>query len=168
VRSDGAGGLVLGGWFVGFIDMDGALSSNGGEDLLMARLDDDGEVVSARSFGTPGDDRLYRFAAAPTRTVFVTQVGAGPLDFGDGPTTMKEGYRVVLAFDAADQLVYSKIHSSFPAAPASLVINAVELAADGSVFFAGSKEPSAFLNFGGGSLDGTLFVARLDPDGGHV
>lgn len=168
VRFDGAGGLVLGGWFVGSIDMDGVLTSNGGEDLLMARLDGDGEVVSARSFGTPGDDRLYRFAAAPTRTVFVTHVGAGALDFGDGPTTMKEGYRVVVAFDAADQLVYSKIHTSFPAAPTSFYFGAVELAADGSAFFAGSKEPSAFLNFGAGPLDGTIFAARLDPSGGHV
>lgn len=58
------------------------LTSNGGLDIFVAKLDTNGDGVWAVHFGTAGDERDVRVAADPAGDVYVTGTFAGQIAFG--------------------------------------------------------------------------------------
>jgi hypothetical protein len=85
----GAGGIALVGDFEGFVDLGGkAITSKGGFDAFIARVDGAGVVSWIRSIGdgdpmaTPDDQYATDVAAMDDGTLFVTGYIAGTVDFG--------------------------------------------------------------------------------------
>lgn len=85
--------IVAVGYAKGQVDLGkGApLPNAGGEDLLVAALDGNGNLAWARTFGGGADDRAYCVAVHPSGDVFVGgSIKSATVDFGTGPLT-KQG-----------------------------------------------------------------------------
>ncbi|MFO0678338.1 MAG: hypothetical protein U0169_17505 [Polyangiaceae bacterium] len=84
VAADGTNGVYVGGEFTGTIAFDGTtLTSRGGTDVFLLKLDAAGAVVFARGFGSTGDDTL---GAVTVGSGGVAIAGSfdGAIDFGAG------------------------------------------------------------------------------------
>jgi hypothetical protein len=142
VATSDTGEVVVGGSFEGTLTLDGTtLSSAGGSDVFVARLDAAGNVQRAVALGGSGDETLSSLVVDHAGRAIVSGAGLGTvaLDADDAPA-WRVDYFGALATDAADDV---------------LVTGAL----------AGS------LDFGGGELTSAggddVFVVKLDQAGDH-
>lgn len=84
---DGAGNLVIGGYYDGDIAFGGDLLFAAGEDdIFVAKFLPTGEHVWSHRFGDAADDRLYDLSVNSRGDVACTgSLGGGVVDFGGGP-----------------------------------------------------------------------------------
>lgn len=93
VALDAAGNVYLAGWFQGTADFDPGpgtlnLTSAGGFDAFVLRLDPAGNLAWAKSVGGAGQDYAYSVAVDAAGNVYATGEFEGTGDFDPGPATL--------------------------------------------------------------------------------
>jgi hypothetical protein len=173
---DGAGDVVLVGTFSGSIDFGGGpLTSAGGVELFVARLDGDGNHLWSRriggDFSALGDPR-DAVAVDGSGDVVLTGLFGGAADFGGGPLAADADADIFVAkLDRNGNHVWSRrIASRTPVS--SFFTARVGLALDGAGDILMTGAFAGSLDFGGGPLvsagGADVFLTELDPNGGHV
>ncbi len=98
VATDAAGNILLTGSYPATIDFGGGkLTSAGGIDAFVAKLDPDGKYLWGRSYGKGNDQQGIAIAADPAGYVYVTGSFAGTIDFGNAPLATTGGLDVFVA-----------------------------------------------------------------------
>lgn len=160
---DGAGGVVLFGSFSGTINLGGSdLTAEASFDLFLARLDAAGDHVWSRSFGDDENQNAHAFAVDADGSTLITGAFEGTLDLG-GPVLTSDGLDGFIArLDASGDHVWSKAFNG--------VGIGVDVDDEGNLYlvgrFTGSVELGGPPIRDNGGAD--LFVAKLDPAGGHL
>jgi len=92
VAVDSRGNVLVGGSFTGTLDFGGGpLTSAGGEDIFVAKLDAAGNHVFSRRFGdADATQRAEAIAVDPGDNVLVSGVFEGTVDFGAGPLSLEQ------------------------------------------------------------------------------
>lgn len=100
-------------WVAGRLSAEGALEDvelapAGGDDVLVARLDDCGDVVWARTYGGTGDERALDVVADADGNAYVLGTFEGTSDFGAGPVvgrgSLKDAF--VMKVDPAGEIAW--------------------------------------------------------------
>lgn len=165
VALDPLGGVIVVGSFFGTIDLGaGSLTSEGGNDIYVLKLDANGEQLWAKSFGDASTQKPLAVTTDATGNAIVTGYFGGAVSFG-GPTLLAQSetdaFVVKLAGDG------SHIWSKALAGIGNQDAWAITADADGSVVLAGSFADS--LEVDGATLDGlgprNAFVLKLGADG---
>ncbi len=89
---DATGNVIIGGRFAGVVDFDPSpavynLTSNGGDDAFVAKLDQDGDFIWAKNFGGIGADWVSRIALDASGNIFFTGAYTGVANFDPGVGT---------------------------------------------------------------------------------
>ncbi len=163
VATDAAGNVVLGGYFFGAVDLGGGLlTSAGGADVFVAKLDPAGNHVSSKRFGDTSNQLGQSVAVDTAGHVVITGGFDGTVDFGGGALTSAGDQDVFVAkFDPAANLVWSQRFGGGNSQ------HGLSLATDAAanVVMAGYFYGS--VDFGGGALTSQggydVFVAKLGP-----
>ena len=92
VAVDNAGNTYTSGWFAGTVDFDPGpgtfnLTSVGGEDIFVSKLDSDGNLVWARSVGSSGNDNARGITVDASGNVYTTGNFWYTADFDPGTGT---------------------------------------------------------------------------------
>jgi len=162
VECDGPGNVIVTGYIKGTVNFGGGdLTSAGGWDVVIAKLDSGGNHLWSKRFGDAGNDQFAVAVTTDARNdVFVTGSFWGSLDLGGGPLTSAGGVDIfVVQFDAAGNHISS---DSFGDADHQ---EGTDVAAHGMgrVIVVGDLRGSA--DFGGGPLtsagDKDIFVTEL-------
>ena len=172
VQTDRAGNILFTGFFVGSIDFGGgALTSAGGFDVFVAKLDPQGNHLWSHGFGGDQIETVAALAVGASDHVFVTGTFNGTVDFGAGPMEAHPGLLgdiFVIELDASGKLVQARaIAGDGQRIPYGLTLDA-----GGSPIVTGQF--TGMLDAGGGPLETTslgdydAFVFKLDPAGNHV
>jgi hypothetical protein len=144
----------------------GPVTSAGGFDVGLAKLDATGKHVWSKHFGDAGEQSGNAIAVDAAGNVLVTGMFLGTVDFGGGPfTDMNGGDVFVLKLSAAGDHVLSK---QFGGAGTQF---GYDIAPDGdNIVLLGTFFDD--FDLGGGALvnegDEDIFVAKLDSTGNHV
>jgi hypothetical protein len=165
--------ILLGGQFEGTITFGGgSLTSAGGSDIFVVKLDPTGKYAWNKSFGSAsGDSYINTLAAASDGGAVIAGSFTDTIDFGGGPLTGAGADDVFVArIDGFGDPVWSKSYGS----AGNQSGTAVHVDAAGSVILAGQFVGS--IDFGGGALTAAegdvtrpdIFVAKLDAAGSHT
>jgi hypothetical protein len=164
VAADPHGNVLVVGTFTGTLEIGGTLTSAGGADVFVAKLDPAGHVLWSKSFGSGADDYSVGFGTDASGAILLAgQLGA-PADFGGGGLpAMGLGSLFVVKLDADGHHVWSR---GFPGQQYSVQsVSDVAVDPQGDLVLRGllGTEP---LDFGDGPLfppvvADTLFLAKL-------
>lgn len=124
----------------------GANLSDGGDDLVLSKLDSEGKLVWQRSLGASGSAKGAAVSIGSNGEVVVAGTVTG--SFG---TAASDGDMLVARFDANGDEKFATLVRTVGADSAS----AVAIAADGSIFVGGKAATG----------NGDAFIARLDATG---
>jgi hypothetical protein len=165
VAVDVAGSSYVGGSFAGTTSFGAApLTSAGGRDAFLVKLDADGGTLWSLRAGGEGQDAITTVGVAPDGDVIVAGTFEGTLDLGGAPlVSLAAGDAFVARLSSAGQVLWSaRLGGPDNQRPAAL---AVDAGGDVLVYgdFAGSITIGADTWSAAGSKD--LFVARLSGDG---
>jgi hypothetical protein len=165
VAVDVAGSSYVGGSFAGTTSFGGApLTSAGGRDAFLAKLDADGGTLWSLRAGGEGQDAITAVGVAPDGDVIVAGTFEGTLDLGGAPlVSLAAADAFVARLSSAGQVLWSvRLGGPDNQRPAAL---AVDAGGDVLVYgdFAGSIAIGADTWTASGAKD--LFVARLSGDG---
>jgi beta-propeller repeat-containing protein len=163
VAVDGAGNVLITGYFTGSIDFGGDLVlSKGFMDGFVAKLDPSGKLLWLRSFGDENDQTGQSIAVDSAGNVLVTGYFIGSVDFGGGFTlTADSKDEFVLKLDPDGNPLWTKRFGHY------LYDTTVAVDGAGNVLLAASfSDP---IDFGAGVLVNEggkdVFVAKLDAGG---
>jgi len=169
VALDSAGNVIVLGYFAGQIDFGlGALTSAGGTDIFLVKLDPTGAAIWNKQFGNADSQIALGLAVDSLDNIVISGAFLGSVDFGGGALAslgLFDGY--VAKFDPAGSHLWSKRYGD--ASTDFTYFLAVTSTDD--IVFAGFFL-SASIDLGGGPIarvgtqDG--YLARLDPAGAHV
>lgn len=146
----------------------GPLTSQGEEDVLVAKLTSDGAPIWSKRFGDEKTQRALNVATDGSGNVIVAGVAQGTVDFGGGPRTASEsGEAFLVKLDPSGNHLWSKLlgsgAASFGSSPSAPGVSAdanggivISGSVNGDLDLDGTKQPVA---------DGSSFVAKLDSDG---
>jgi len=164
IAADAAGNSYVTGYFRSTVAFGSAsLTSVGGEDLFVAKLDPDGAVVWATRAGGTGLDKGYGIATDGQGNCFVTGHFLGTAIFGNTTLTAVGNVDVFIAkLDASGAFVWAK---GFGGTAGDL---GQGIAADalGNSYVTGNF--SGTVAFGATTLQSPsddVFITKLDPDG---
>jgi len=168
VAFDSLGNVLITGQFEGSIDFGGGpLTSAGGNDIFVAKLDANGNHLWSKRFGDASTQTGGKIAIDRSNNVLIAGNFEGAVDFGGGPLTSAGGIDICLAkLDLNGDHVFSK---RFGSAGDQLC---GDLAVDGAdnIYLTGGFSGS--VNFGGGILTSAglndVYLAKLDVAGTHV
>jgi hypothetical protein len=168
VAVDGAGNVIVVGSFMGTVDFGGGpLSSAGGYDVFVLKLDPAGKHVASARYGDAAEQRALDVAVDAGGNVYFTGWAGGNVDFGGGALPPGGGLDFFVASldgafkyrfgkragDAADQRGYG-----------------IAIDPAGRVLVTGSFDGK--VDLGGGPLTtagkGDVLVAALDQNGNHL
>jgi hypothetical protein len=95
VAIDSAGNIVMTGPFQGSIDFGGGLLTSAGQnDIIVAKLDEDGSHLWSARYGDSGDEYGQSVAVDSEGAMIVVGAFSGSLDLGGGPLTSRGGYDI--------------------------------------------------------------------------
>ena len=164
---DGAGNVVLAGFFGGAVELGGGpLTSAGAYDVFVAKLDAGGDHLWSRRFGDASYQRASAVAVDGSGAVLFTGWFDGTMEVGGGVLTSAgadDGFVAKLDADGSD--VWSRQSGDIAVHPYAIAADAA-----GRVVLAGDFATE--MDFGGGPTTGTgvydIFVTKLDADGAHL
>jgi len=180
VAADVDGNAYVTGSFQGTVDFDPGtgtanLTSEGKQDVFVAKYDPTGALVWARSFGAGHNDRAYGIAVADDGSVYTTGSFRRTVDFDPGPA------RHMLSSNGGDDIFVSKLDSDgnflwarHMGGKGSDVGCDIAVDGDGNAHTTGSFHKKADFDPGNGtfklkSAGGTdVFVSKLDAAGNFV
>jgi hypothetical protein len=165
---DGSGNVIVAGYFDGVLDFGGgSLSSLGGHDIFVAKLDPNGNHIWSKRFGDGTRQVPYRVAVDHLDNVIVTGDIAGTVDFGGGALTGAGGKDVfVLKLAPNGNHIWSQIFGDWRDQWGYAI------AVDGSnnIILLGNTKGT--LDFGGDPLSTAgsedVFVVKFGPNGAHA
>jgi hypothetical protein len=165
-----SGAMALGGVFDGTVDLGcGLISSAGGGDVFLARLDTTGPCIYSKRFGDAAPQELAAAAVDATGNVVLGGRFQGAVSFGGAPLSMMGGTfgAFVAKLDPTGAHLFS---TSFGNSMNAQEVQGAAFDANGNVFVSGVFSGSLVagnitLNSAGGS---DLFVVKLDPGGAAV
>lgn len=109
VLADSAGNIVIAGSFQTAIDFGaGSMTSVGGADIFVAKLDPGGAPIFAKRFGDTADQRALDIAIGPDDSIYITGDIAGTTDFGGGALVSAGVDAFLLRLNAAGDHVMSR------------------------------------------------------------
>lgn len=167
IAVDAQGNVFVIGTFSSTIDLGGGpLTSAGGTELFVAKLDPQGNHLWSRrvagDFAAFGVSRDH-LAVDAGGNLLITGFLYGTADFGDGPPATAGGYNLFVAkLDGQGNHQWTKHFSG-------IHDGAVTTDSEGNVLLTGLLWGTADL--GGGPLvssQGSIFLAKLSPDGDHI
>lgn len=162
---DGAGDLILLARIYGSVDFGGGpRASAGAGDLLVVKLDGEGQHVWSRVFGSKDPERAERIVVDAQDDVFLTGAFTSTIDFGGGTLTtagMRDAFVVKLDGETGEHVYSRRIGG-----PGDDYGFGIDVADQGTVMVAGRFEDSiefgATLTSAGGK---DIYLARLDGVG---
>ncbi|UQA58734.1 hypothetical protein [Polyangium aurulentum] len=167
VAVDGNGNVLYGGSFYNTFDLGlGPVTSKGGRDIYLAKLDATGKLLWNKQFGAADEQMLEEIAVGPSGAVALTGGFKKSVSFG-GPTLYSGGVGAFLA-----ELSANGAHLWSRALVGTAPVYAYGLGVDaaGNVVIGGVLNGSA--DFGGGTLSSAgsndAFIAKFDHLGAHV
>lgn len=165
IAADVMGNVLVTGYFAGSVDFGGgALTSAGGQDVFVVKLDASGKHLWSKGFGDAKDQAGQSIAVDPMGNAVVTGFFNGSVGFGPiALTSAGEQDIFVVKLDPSGGHLWSK---GFGDAQ-SQVGQGVAVDAAGNVLVTGYFNGS--VDFGGGLLTSVdaadVFVAKFKPDG---
>ncbi|APR88264.1 Hypothetical protein A7982_13613 [Minicystis rosea] len=168
VTADPSGNVIAAGQFRGTTSFGGGnLTSAGGYDAYVAKLDGSGAHVWSKRFGNSSDQYVKGVATDTSGNVLVTGNFNGTIDLGTGTLVSAGGTDIWLAkLDTAGAGVWAR---RFGDASAQSVA-AIAVTSTGNIVIAGQFQGT--VDFGGGPLvsagSADIFVAEYDAIGGFV
>jgi hypothetical protein len=173
---DGQGNIVVGGRFQDTIELGSPLSSEGGKDIYLAKLDPSGMPQWSHSFGGIGDDELHDLRVQANGNIVTVGSMSETVDFGGGDL-VSAGLRdiFVATFDSGGNHVWSSSHGDMnDQFASSFELNSwltLALEQDGTIHIGGSLIGAA--DFGGPNLhskgmNSDALHVRLAPDGSFL
>jgi uncharacterized protein (AIM24 family) len=167
IAKDNSGNIVIAGRFEGTVNFGGdALTCVGGfDDIFVAKFSPSGDHLWSRRFGDAVSYTQWPMGAATDDLGDVIVVGEfdGTLDFGGGPLISGDSDEIfVVKFDQSGSHIWSWSHGG----PGHAGVDAVTTDASRNIILTGGLWGSA--GFGAGSLRYGLYVAKFDPNGGHL
>ena len=161
VAVDSAGNVVLTGAFHGTVDFGGGpLTSVGGSDIFVVKLDADGNHLWSGAFGDTGFDRGFGVAVDGAGNVVLTGTFRDTVDFGGGPLA-GAGFQDIFAveLDPDGNHLWSRAFGGISQEQG----NGVAADSDGNVVLTGAFHGT--VDFGGGPLTSAgsddIFVVKL-------
>lgn len=166
VASDSANNVIVGATYSAMMTVGSTmLTSVGGTDIAILKLDPAGNAIWAKGFGSTAAENTRGLAVdSGGNIVFISTLG-GPLDLGGGMLTPSKASVVIAKLDPNGNHLWSKAFTG------ATTIGGVDLAVDTSGSVIASMSISGSINFGGGVLstpEEVLTVVKLDPSGQHV
>jgi hypothetical protein len=165
VAVDGAGNVYVTGSFQGTIDLGGGpLTSAGGDDVFIAKLDSSGDHVWSKRFGNGASQNAAGVAVDSSGNVLLVGSFYGTIDFGGGSLTTAGGTDVYVAkLDSAGNHVWSKRFGD------ASTQTCAGVAVDGSGFVAIAGSFAGVMDFSGTTLTSVgandAYVARFGSNG---
>ncbi len=180
VAADGAGNVYVAGYFNGVVDFDpGAgvanLTSDGAEDIFVAKFDNTGSLIWARRIGGGGEQRARAVTVDASGNVYATGSFAGTADFdpGTGVSNLAasgEYSAFVAKLDGSGNFVWAKmLGGSGYAEGAGIAVDA-----NGNVYSAGRYSGQTDFDPGAGVTnsspvgDDDIYVSKLNSSGNFV
>ena len=181
IAIDAAGNVYTTGYFTGITDFDpGAGSTNltsaGGTDIFILKLDAGGNLLWAKGIGSPGDDQGISLTLDASANVYVTGSFTGTADFDQGAaitnlTSAGSTDIFVLKLDAAGNFAWAKsMGGTTGDAGYSVTVDLT-----GNVYTTGFFSGTADLDPGSGtasfsSIKGSndIFISKLDAAGNFL
>lgn len=161
---DGSQNIVLSGAFTGSVDLGGgALTSAGGLDMFVARMDPSGNHLWSKRFGGADDDATNAVTADTSGNVLFSGVASTGVDFGGGVLAANAPFLVSLSSSGTFRWGLS--------VSGQAQVDAV--GADGTNGFVVAGAVSGTAGIGSTSLptsggDIDLLIFKLDPSGNYV
>ncbi len=170
IAVDGSDNLILAGHFNTDIDFDGtppALTSAGGQDLYLAKLDGAGNHLWSTRYGDAGTQQIWDLAVDGSDNALLAGYFLTGIDFGGGS----------LPNGGASDMVVAKIDSTgthqwshaWGGADDQWAVGITADSADNVIFTGGFR---GTVDFSGTPLTSTggwdIFIAKLDENGNHV
>jgi len=175
VGLDSAGSIYLGAYFsCQSIDL-GELSfeNAGGSDVLIAKLNPQGECLWARTFGGGDTELLNSLAVEKGGGVVVAgRFDSAAVDFGGGEilSNLESTSGFVAKLDAGGEYLWANSYD-IGETPLDLFFYSSAVDPDGSVYLTGSLGMHP-VDFGGGVLNNEglhdIFLVKLDSDGNYL
>jgi len=171
VRFAANGDIVVAGFSTGTIDFGGPpLTSSGGADIVVAKLDAAGNHIWSKKFGSTGSQRCQSMAIDASGNIWLTGDFDGALNFGGATLNGAGSDDVYVAkLDASGNHLFSASYGD-SASQISWAMN-VE-ATSGDVFvlggFLGSIDFGGPGSFNAGTGQDDVFLARFATSGSHV
>jgi hypothetical protein len=163
------GDVVIAGEISGSLDCGNGttLSSAGGSDVFLGRIDSNSKIVWCKRFGDAVDQKATTIAVAPGGDIVVAGSFAGSIDFGDGALSAPAGqiFLFVARFGPDGAIKWSKAAGT--KGYARLTGVAVDPQSDILVagYFTGELKFANQKKLQTDSNDEDIFLARLDLDG---
>lgn len=167
LATDAGGNIVMVGMFTDSIDFGGGpIDSNGERDAFVVKLDPDGELLWARSFGDAAEQTAHGVALDAQGNVYVTGAYAGAIDLGRGGVSASgDSDMFVVKLDADGDPVWSFTGGG----PDSQGAELIAVDGTGAVAIAGAFSGS--VDMGSGALPGSevdIFLSRFSAAGNHL
>lgn len=181
--TDDLGNVYTAGYFSGTVDFDtgpgtfNLTSNSGSNDIIVTKLDDNGNFVWARIMGGPEEDIAFAIALDNSGNVYTTGQFTGTVDFDPGVGTFIQSANpgaanvFISKLDNDGNFVWAK---QFEGNAASYGY-ALTVDASGNIYTAGYLQytadfdpgPNAFLLTATG-IGGDIFVSKLNSSGNFV
>lgn len=167
IAVDAGGNAVFTGDFRGKVDFGGTtLTSAGGFDLFVARLDPNGGVTYAKRYGDMDPQRGYAVRVNAAGNAVVNGIVRGTVDFGGGALTAQNLDVFLLELSPSGNHVKSMIMGGSKADSAGgVAIGAGGRFVIGGGFLKDAKFGGITLNAQGGASASEAFLARYDTSG---
>ncbi len=172
VAVDGAGNSAMTGYFAGSVDFGGgALTSAGGYDIYVVKLDPAGNHIWSKRFGDSSNQYgQYGWGVALDSggNTILTGYYYGTIDFGSGPHTVTGGRDIFLAkFSPNGTLLWDHVFPGSNSTDSDEWCRAITVDGNDNITIGGWFENS--VDFGGGWLtsvnDWDIFVAKFNSAG---
>ncbi len=149
------GSCFVTGTFDNAVNLGGAtFTTNGGNDIYLAKLDPMGVHQWSAQFGSNGDDEVGGIASNATGDVAIVGSHMSTINFGPGAVTTAAGTNYIAVFDKAGTPLWSKgfggAGTLTGSVPQASLTTGIGLDASGNVFIAAGENGS--LDFGAGPL----------------
>jgi hypothetical protein len=171
VAVDASGAVLLTGYFQGTVNFGGGvLTTAGGADIFLAKLDATGAHVWSKRLGSATDDQVgLAIAADSAGNVLVTGSFTGTVNFGGGNLVSAGGADIFVA--KYDGVTGAHLWSKrFGDVALDQVGRAIAADAAGNVLVTGGFDGT--VNFGGAALASAgstdVFLAKFDGQGAHL
>ena len=179
IAVESTGKMYLTGTFESTVDFDpgpgtASLTSAGGEDIFVVKLDDDGNLVWAGGMGDVSNDRSRGLALDSNGNVHTTGTFEGTVDFDPGPgtaslTSAGNSDMFLSKLDANGSYVWAFSMGG----PQADVSEYIAVDPNGNVYTSGYFNGTVDFDPGPGTADLTgapysFFLSKLDSNGGFV
>jgi putative metal-binding protein len=168
VAADPAGNVLATGIFGIDIDLgNGTISSAGGNDGFVVKLDGNGSPLWSRTFGDAAAQTADSVATDPSGNVIIYGYFNGTIDLGGGPLPSAGGSDLYVAkYSPTGVHLWSKRFGD----STNQLSKGLAVDASGNIIITGTINGT--VTFGGASLtsagNGDAFVAKLGPTGTHL